>query len=341
MSGTSFTNPVNSFLSQGRFTNTYNLSDKAVWVHGNHSVQFGGSWQKVTIESFNYANILPSYGLGFGTGNQGLVSSQFRVSARTTSLPPTHCWRPSAATLNTDTQLYNVTSRNSGYVNGAPNLRNYNYSNFGGFVTDTWRIPEAPDGQPGRALGSLYTGGRSPFAGAAAGTGRWQSIATLLDPNLTLDFAGNSVGRPWYHTSWHEFAPNLGLAWDPFGNGKTLVRAGYSISYVDDNLAYALSNSAVSTNAGLATTVSNAGLSGFISNAPPALSAPAFQVPRTLHQNYVLSPYGNAVAMPDPGLTTPYVQQWNISVEHSVKDIVLNVRYVGNHGVKENPRPGL
>jgi len=160
-------------------------------------------------------------------------------------------------------------------------------------------------------------------------------IKTLLDPNLVLNFAGSAVGRKWYSPSWHEFAPNLGLAWSPFRDGKTAIRAGYSISYVDDNLAYALSNSAVSTNAGLATTVSNTGLKGFIGGTPPALTPPTFQVPRTLAQNYVLNPSGNAVAMPDPGLTTPYVQQWNIAVEHSYKDAVFSVRYVGNHGVKE------
>jgi hypothetical protein len=113
------------------------------------------------------------------------------------------------------------------------------------------------------------------------------------------------------------------------------LRAGYSINFVDDNLAYALSNSAVSTNSGLATTVANAGLKGLISNTPPALTVPTFQVPRTLAQNYALAPSSNAVAMPDPGLTTPYVQQWNISVEHSFKSVIASVRYVGNHGVKE------
>ena len=335
VSGTSFTNPVNSFLSQGRFTNTYNASDKAVWVHGNHSIQFGGSWQKVTIESFNYAGILPSYGLGFGTGNQGLVSSQLPGISSSDLSSANTLLASLAGYLNTDSQLYNVTSRTSGYSAGAPNLRNYNFSNFGGFVTDTWRIRRGltanlgvrwdhytpVDEVNGLALLPILENGNP--------------IATLLDPNMTLNFAGNSVGRPWYHPSWHEFAPNLGLAWDPSGDGKTAVRAGYSIAYVDDNLAYALSNSAVATNSGLATTVGYSGLSGFLSAAPPSLAAPAFQVPRTLAQNYALNPSGNAVAMPDPGLTTPYVQQWNISVEHSVKDVVFNVRYVGNHGVKE------
>jgi hypothetical protein len=52
-------------------------------------------------------------------------------------------------------------------------------------------------------------------------------------------------------------------------------------------------------------------------------------VPRTLAQNYVLNPAGNAVAGPDPGLTTPYVQQWNVGIEHLMKNFVVNVRYRG------------
>jgi hypothetical protein len=45
-----------------------------------------------------------------------------------------------AGYLNTDTQLFNVTSRTSGYVNQAPNLRNYYFSNYASYVTDTWHV---------------------------------------------------------------------------------------------------------------------------------------------------------------------------------------------------------
>ena len=334
-SGTSFTNPINSFLSQGRFTNTFNASDKAVWVHGNHSIQFGGSWQKVTIRAFNYASIEPSYGLGFGTGNQGLVSSQIPGIGSSDLSSANTLLATLAGYLNTDTQLFNVTSRTSGYVNGAPNLRNYRFSNYGSFVSDSWRVNRRLTATLGVRWDHYTPVDEADSLALLPVLENGNGISTLLDPNLTLNFAGGAVGRPWYHPSWHEFAPNLGLAWSPFADGKTAIRAGYSISYVDDNLAYALSNSAVSTNAGLATTVSNSGLSGFVGSSLPTLTAPAFQVPRTLAQNYALNPSGNAVAMPDPGLTTPYVQQWNIAVEHSFKDVILNVRYVGNHGVKE------
>ena len=335
VTGTSFTNPYNTFLSQGRFTNTYNWSDKAAWVHGAHTVQFGVTGQKVTIRNYNYANILPSYGVGFGTGNQGLVAAQMPGASASDLTSANTLLASLAGYLNTDTQLFNVTSRTSGYVNQAPNLRNLYFSNYNAYVTDTWRVKRGLTATLGMHWEHYTPVDEKDSLALLPVLKNGNPINTLLDPSLTLDFAGSAVDRPWYSPGYRNFAPNVGLAWSPFGDNKLAIRAGYSISYVDDNLAYALSNSAISTNAGLATTVSNAGLKGFITNTPPVLTAPAFQVPRTLAQNYALSPSGNAVAMPDPGLTTPYVQQWNLSVERSFKSFLVSARYVGNHGVKE------
>ncbi|HUK17805.1 MAG TPA: TonB-dependent receptor [Bryobacteraceae bacterium] len=332
--GESYTNPNNTFLSQGRYTNTYNWSDSANWLHGAHTVSFGFQGEKVTIRAYNYASIIPSYALGFGTGNQGLVSSQLPgISASDLSSANT-LLATLAGYLNTDSQLFNVTSRTSGYINGAPNLRNYFFSNYAGYVTDTWRASRRVTATLGLRWDHYTPVDEKDALALLPVIENGNPIATLLDPNMTLNFAGSAVGRPWYSPSMHEFAPNVGLAWDVFGDGKTAVRGGFGIFYVDDNLGQSLSNS-VGTAAGLSTTVSNTGLSGFISNNPPGLTAPPFVVPRTLAMNYALNPSGNAVAMPDPGLTSPYVSQWNIGIEHSVKNTLLNIRYVGNHGVKE------
>jgi len=333
-SGLAYQNPINTFLSQGRYTNTYNWSDNASWLHSKHTVSFGFQGEKVTIRNYNYGSIVPSYGLGFGTGNQGLVASQLPGISSTDLANANSMLATLAGYLNTDTQLFNVTSRTSGYVNGAPNVRNYLFSNYAAYVTDSWRATRRLTATLGIRWDHYTPMDEKDALVLLPEIENGNPIATMLDPNMVLNFAGSAVGRQWYHTSMHEFAPNVGVAYDLSGDGKTALRAGFGIFYVDDNLGQAVSNS-VTTAAGLATTVGNSGLSGFINNNPPGLTAPSFVVPRTLAQNYALNPSGNAVAMPDPGMTTPYVEQWNIGIEHSLKNTILDIRYVGNHGVKE------
>ena len=58
------------------------------------------------------------------------------------------------------------------------------------------------------------------------------------------------------------------------------------------------------------------------------------KVPRTFADNVATFGLANGQAMIDPNLVTPYVQQWNIGLEHSVHSTLFAVRYVGNHGTK-------
>jgi len=162
-----------------------------------------------------------------------------------------------------------------------------------------------------------------------------QTAAQTLLTDATVDFAGGPSKRGLYHKDTNNFAPNIGIAWDPRGDGKLAVRAGYSVNYVNDGFVVAAQNAAVG-NAGLSTNVPAAFLNGPTVSSSVALTAPPFQVPVTFSQNFNnlggnVANVGYAI---DPNIRTPYVQQWNLNVQKDIGwNTTLTVGYVGNHAV--------
>jgi hypothetical protein len=332
VTGLTFTNPINTFRTQGRNTDTYNFADNGNWVHHAHTVSFGFQGQTSRIEQYNDASITPTFTLGIGAGNTGLTAAQLPGINATDLSAANGLLATLAGYLTSYSQSFNVSSRTSGFVNNYTNLRHDKYDNYAFYAQDSWKISRRLTMTLGMRW-DYYTPVDERDALALLPVLQNNNvIATVLNPNTSLDFAGSAVGRPWYNADKNNFAPNLGLAWDPTGEGKWAIRGGYSIAYVNDNTIRATDNSQ-STNAGLQSTVSKTGLSGLIRGGVPVIPTPAYKVPRTLADNYALSS-SSAVAMPDPNMVTPYVQQYSIGVQRSIKNVLIDARYVGNHATK-------
>ena len=327
-----WTSPVNEFLPQGRKPNSYTIGDTASHVMGKHNLQFGGNFQMVRIYAYNYVGTVPGYGVGMGTGQNALTTADL-PGINSSDLASANTLLASlAGFVNTYTQTFNITSRTSGFVKGTPNAQNWVYNNYSGFVQDQWRVK--PHFTLNLGLRYDYWSPVDEANGLVLMPVVQGSVLGTLQSNATLNFAGGSSGRPLYNKDLNNFAPTVAFAWDVFGNGKLAVRGGYSIAYVDDNNIATANNSAV-TNSGLTQAAGASGLSGRLSTSLPAIPVPTFQVPRTEADNYAANPAGNAMGLIDPNLRTPYVQQWNFSIEHEYKNTLFAVRYVGNHGVKE------
>jgi len=82
-----------------------------------------------------------------------------------------------------------------------------------------------------------------PAAAAAAGACAPTTCATRHAPG------GATNGRPFWRNDLNNFAPVVSLAWNPWGNGKTSLRAGFRLSYFQD--AYAMLDGNLGSNEGL------------------------------------------------------------------------------------------
>jgi hypothetical protein len=325
-------NPVNTFRSQGRYTDTFNWQDNATWVKNRHTLQFGYQGQRINVKSFNDAGNLPTYALGLSAANP-LDLNALLPAVRVTDLGigggvlTLH-----AGILASVAQTFNVLDRTGGFVPGAPNIRNWRLDNHAFYLNDNWRVNDRF---------TIHIGTRWEYFTPVTELNGLTFVPvlqnnnaeqTLLNPNGTLDFAGSAVGRPYYKRDLNNFGPNLGIAWRPFGD-KTVVRAGYSVNFPNDEFIRSIDNN-VSTSEGLSTSANRINLTQTIGSSLPTLTTPTFTAPRTFAQNYAVNSQ-TAFGMPNPDLVTPYVQQWNFSVQREVSKGVLQVSYIGNKATKQ------
>ncbi|HUQ90144.1 MAG TPA: TonB-dependent receptor [Bryobacteraceae bacterium] len=330
-----------SQLGEGRNIHQYNIQDNANWLHGKHAVAFGFQSSLLRTSSYNYNgsastnSVTPVYtiglsqasGLGFTTGDTIPGASGTFVTTANNLLATL------GGVISGGGQYFNVTSRSSGFVAGAPSIQNQKFDQFAFYALDNFRLT--------RRL-TLTLGLRWDYFQPVDETGGLAITPVLINNNpvetllgnATLDFAGTSAGRPFYKKDRNNFAPNIALAWDPSGSGKTSIRAGFNIAYVNDNFLNSVYN-AISQNNGLSSARQVTNLNARADN-PPPIPAPPFQVPTTSRAQFDLSPTSPPVeGIMDPNLATPYVSQWNLSIQREVKGgFILEGRYVGNHAIK-------
>src|ERR1051326_3262081 len=123
------------------------------------------------------------------------------------------------------------------------------------------------------------------------------------------------------------FGPRVALAWDPFANGKTAVRAGFGIYYtLIDNLSFLL-NSLPPYNGSV---TFSCPLSSFLP-ITPGVQPPPSCGPGGTTVCSTFAPQGiEAVAK------TPAANEWNLSIEQELSgNTALRIGYVGSFGYHE------
>jgi hypothetical protein len=331
LTGEIFSDPVNEFLPQGRNTDTFTVADDAAYQRGNHYIQFGFHAQQIRVRSIDFSGTEPTYSLYMGEGQPALTTHDLPGISQTDLANANQLLATLGGYVDGYSETFNIASRTSGFVPGVPYLRHFRVTDFAFYVQDKWKITPhltVTLGFRWDLPGVVNEANSLEIEPVLTGT----AVQTLLS-NATVNYVGSSVGTEWYRHDLHDFAPNIGLAWDVFGDGKTAVRGGYSIFYVNDANILAPENM-LEANDGIQGFSSISGLSDRASTGLTPIQVPQFQIPTTEAASYALDPF-NVLGYVDPNLRTPYVQQYSIGIQRDVKGTVFEARYVGNHGVGE------
>ena len=334
LSGMIFSNPAVNFQDQGRFTDTFNYRNDSIAQLGRHTLRFGFDAQQVRIESFNDAGIVPLMNLGLGAQSVYQIPGFFFPGG----IAPEDLGTAQgllatlAGIISSASQTFNVRDRSSGFVSGQEERRRFRFDQLSFYGQDNFRL--SPRFTVNLGLRWEYQGRLDERDGLMLQP--VQAHGTLIETLLSdaeLDFAGSVAGRSLWQPDRNNFAPNVGLAWDVFGDGTTAVRAGYSISYVNDEVIRAADN-AVVANSGLQGQTALQNLDAFLADGPVAIETPEYSIPRRVSQNQLIDPF-SAVFGIDPKLRSPYVQQWNFSLQRDLGwQTLVEARYLGNKGTK-------
>ena len=279
-------NPITG--PRNTYENLYNISGSMSWSRGKHLFKFGGGYQRQQI------NV-----------TQGIATNGFFVFAP-----------------------FPVTDAFAGFLSGEPVVFLQGLGNFtrhirgnelNAYAQDTYRVAPRvtlnlglryelpmPDTELNN-LQSMFIPGRQSVVMPNAPTG----LLYPGDPGIPAGLiATDKTG----------FAPRVGIAWDVFGDGKTLITSAYGIFYEP-----------YYTGQGgpLQTPIS----------APPYLATPQVSLPNFADPYNGNPPTPGAFSTPltnltlAPNMTLPYSQDWDLTFQRSIgRDFLLEMGYVGTKG---------
>jgi hypothetical protein len=289
------------------FNRNYTGFDNFTWIRGRHTVKAGVSvnrYQKTENSGTNYGTFaFTNNGVPSGTSNfyqswanflLGNVSTFSQASTDVT--PNLHAWSTEAY-LQDD---FRVNKNLTFYAGvrwsyfGPPTDQNNLLTTF-----DVTRYVAANAPQINPANGNLVPNtGNNPFVNGIINGGK-----------------GSPFGDFVQSRNYHNFAPRVGIAWDPFGTGKTSVRAGYGIYY--DASLFGTYEQNIFTNPPYVASVS--------------YSNSTLQNPTGGTQNVVTAPL--VLRGTTTSNLTPYTQQWSFSIQQELPfKTILDVGYFGSKG---------
>ncbi|MGH9779611.1 MAG: carboxypeptidase regulatory-like domain-containing protein, partial [Candidatus Acidiferrales bacterium] len=160
------------------------------------------------------------------------------------------------------------------------------------------------------------------------------------DPAVGLLQLGSPGFKRLYDRDWNNFGPRLSFAWDPWGDGKTVIRAGWGLFYDAYSQDFFLAH--IPFNSFAVSSAQNP-IGGspvlFCFTLNPALGTPNTLEPNTpIYDPACFQPGAfdtTDITQANPNLRTPYIQNYNFNIQRELwTNTVLQVSYVGSKGTK-------
>ncbi len=277
--------------------NTYQFNDAVTYVRARHTFKLGGNGIRRDVAFFR-----PISGKGYFNFGNGDFTGY-----------------PVAEMLAGFVDSYGI-----GAQNGFFGTRNYE---VGAFVQDDWKVSQNL---------TLNLGIRWDLITYPTEEHDRQSA---LDPNTgTLELAGvNGVPRSIIDNNFNNYGPRFGFAFNPYGNGRTVLRGGYGIFYfldrggIDNQLGQQVPfGGSVSYAAGQGSRIAFTGQAPQGSTDNTAATA-ALPLPGYPGFNPNNPPAGINVFAVERTEKLPSVQQYDLQVQQQFGEkTVVTVGYVGN-----------
>jgi len=304
-------------LPQGRLINVSQWQDNASWVHGRHTIKFGGEYDRQRSPNVFLPNINGTFTVGGNNSATDLNPCAFYTGLLGASTGNTAC---------AFDRLMANDARSLSLTDGPPAF-NFKEQDTALYVQDDWRF---------RDNLTFNFGVRWEWNQQAINLLHDLTVARETGPSpfwdTTLPLAQRTV--PAIPQDYNNFGPVVGFAYTPhiwesvFGRDKTVIRGGFRVAYDPEfyNMFLNVATAAPVVNAGSIPTVGLPGgapTGNSLRAAGYLLLIPTGANPGKRVQTTVSSNFHN-----------PYAEQWNFGIQRELTSkIALEVNYVGNHTV--------
>ena len=296
------TAPFGDIVFNRTILRSYEARDSLTFERGRHTLRVGGEWRRIFK------------GLSIGNASPGTYNFNSLVTFAADN--------PFKQTINVDPA--------TGQPTALP--RYFHQFEYAFFIQDDWKISRRFN---------VNLGLRDDYFGPVAEqNGKLASIIWGPGDTFTQRLASATVGRvkEAYHVPLINISPRVGISWDPFGDGKSSIRAGFSIAYGphhEQSIAGARPN-APDVIAGVLQP--SAGIGTQILYGIPVPYNPQFARGINAQGGLISRPGEPAIRLSpwvvNPNIKTQYAESWFLNIQREIaKDWTIEVGYIGTTGV--------